>query len=655
MTKPTLGVCYYPEHWPAEWWDRDASRMAEIGIRYVRIGEFAWSRLEPRAGELQFDWLLEAMDTLHRHGLKIIVGTPTATPPRWLIDKLPDMVAIDADGRPRRFGSRRHYDFSHLGYREECRRITTLIAEQVGQHPALAGWQTDNEYGCHNTTYSYSDAARTGFQAWLKARYRTIDALNAAWGTVFWSMEYNDFEQIDLPNLTVTEAAPAASLDFRRYASDQVAAFNAVQFEVLKAARPDLPVIHNFMGRFTEFDHYEVAKTLDVASWDSYPLGFLDQSRESIEVKTQYLRQGEPDYQGLQHDIYRAVGRGRWWVMEQQPGPVNWAHHNPDPLPGMARLWAWEAFAHGAEVVSYFRWRQAPFAQEQMHAGLLRPDSEPAPAYHEAKQVAEELDAIGIAGAAAKGRAAIVYDYTSEWAWQVQPQAQGFSHYAHVRGVYSALRKRGIDVDILSPHTDDFSGYSIVAIPALFAWTEALRDAVAKFEGHLLLGPRTGSKTENFSIPSRLAPDLPQNLLDLKVARVDSTDPSHAVAVRGGGLAMHWRERVESNAEVVLTDEEGFAVLLRQGRLFYLAASGDKALMQRITDILIEDAQLPTLALPAGVRCRVRDRFRIYFNYSATAATLVKAPDEDAYVIGGEEIPAAGVTVARLATVDHGH
>ena len=500
MSTPALGVCYYPEHWPEDWWPDDAARMAEMGIRYVRIGEFAWSRLEPEPGRLQFDWLVRAMDVLGKQQLQVIVGTPTTTPPRWMLDKHPNMLAMDPYGRPRGFGSRRHYDFSHLGYREESRRIVSIVADQVGQHPALAGWQTDNEYGCHDTTYSYSPAALTGFRDWLRERYGTIDALNAAWGTVFWSMEYNTFEQIGLPNLTVTEAAPAHQLDFRRYSSDQVVLFNRLQVDILKAARPDLPVIHNFMGQFSEFDHYQVGADLDVASWDSYPIGFLDRSTARDEVKALFLRQGEPDFQAFHHDLYRAVGRGRWWVMEQQPGPVNWADHNPDPLPGMARLWAWEAFAHGAEVVSYFRWRQAPFGQEQMHAGLHRPDRQPAPAYFEAKQVAEELKETGITGAVGKARVGLVYDYQSEWAWQIQPHAKGFTHYDTVRSLYAPLRKRGIDVDILPPSTADLSQYDVVLIPALFSWTEPLRNAVEAFGGQLLIGPRTGSKTPEFSI-----------------------------------------------------------------------------------------------------------------------------------------------------------
>src|SRR5690606_15731370 len=467
------------------------------------------SRLEPTPGNLQLDWMIRAMDVLAQHGLKVIVGTPTATPPRWTVDKHPDMLEVDAHGRQKGFGSRRHYDFSHLGYREECARITEILADALSDHPALGGWQTDNEYGCHGTTYSYSPAALSGFRDWLGKRYGSVEALNEAWGNVFWSMEYNSLDQIELPNLLVCKPIPIHDLDFRRYSSDQVSAFNKVQYDILKARRPDLPVIHNFMSRYSEFDHYDLAETLDVASWDSYPIGHLAVSDEPDDTKRQYMRQGDPDNSAFHHDLYRTVGHGRWWIMEQQPGPVNWGHANPDPLPGMARLWAWEAFAHGAEVVSYFRWRQAPFAQEQMHAGLLRPDSAPAPAYHEAQQVAGEIKALKLGGAAGKGRVAIVYDYQSEWAWEIPPQAKGFSHRAHVRGLYAAFRKHGVDIDILPPSTTSFAGYDIVAIPALFAWNDALRSAIAEFEGHMLIGPRSGSKTQDFAIPSRLGPDLP--------------------------------------------------------------------------------------------------------------------------------------------------
>jgi beta-galactosidase len=212
--KRALGVCYYPEHWPQEMWENDAARMAASGISWVRIGEFAWSRIEPTPGDLQFDWLDRAIDVLARAGLKIVLGTPTTTPPCWMIDKYPDMLAHDSQGQPRKFGSRRHYCFAHPGYRAECLRIAEILGDRYGKNPAIAAWQIDNEYGCHDTVLSYSDAALQGFRHWLASRYATIEALNTAWGNVFWSMEYSSFDQIDLPNLTVTQPNPSHVLAF---------------------------------------------------------------------------------------------------------------------------------------------------------------------------------------------------------------------------------------------------------------------------------------------------------------------------------------------------------------------------------------------------------------------------------------------------------
>lgn len=266
----------------------------------------------------------------------------------------------------------------------------------------------------------------------------------------------------------------------------------------------------------------------------------------------------------------------------------------------MVRLWAWEAFAHGAEVVSYFRWRQASVCAG---ADAYRPAvarQRTRPAYHEASQVATELKAVGLSSTANKGRVAIVFDYQSEWAWDAQPQARGFSHAAHVRALYAAFRRHGLDIDILSPGTTSFDDYVIVAIPALFAWNDALRTAISDFDGHLLIDPRSGSKMQDFAIPAKLAPDLPANLLDLKVIRIDSLDPSLEVEVRGSVAIHHWRERIETKANVVIEDVDGWPVLVNQGKLFYLGGSNTKAPAHRVVDHLIAEADIITLSLPPG-------------------------------------------------------
>lgn len=615
--KRTLGTCYYPEHWPEEIWEADARRMADAGLTWVRIGEFAWSRLEPAPGDLLFDWLDRAIEVLGQAGLKVVLGTPTATPPKWMVDKHPDMLAVDADGHPRKFGSRRHYCFSHEGYREESDRIVRLFAERYGKNPHVAAWQTDNEYGCHDTTLSYSDAARTRFRTWLEARYGTIEALNRSWGNVFWSMDYASFEDIDLPNLTVTEPNPSHVLAFRRFSSDQVVAFNKRQADIIRAYS-DAPISHNFMGRVTEFDHYQVGDDLDIATWDSYPLGFLeDRVGAPDEHKRSFARQGDPDFQAFHHDLYRTVGKGRWWVMEQQPGPVNWAPYNPAPLPGMMRLWAWEAYAHGAEAVCYFRWRQAPFAQEQMHAGMLRPDNVDAPALIEARQVASELrNAPDVS--VRQAPVALIFDYDADFAWATQPHGQGLSYFQLVFETYKALRKLGFSVDILRPDTRDFSGYQIVAAPGMIYMPQDLKKALSEADAEVVLGPRTAARTADMVIPVPLPPDVPG--LDVTVSRVESMRPDMPMPLTGGGHFIGYREELEGSAEIVFELTNGQPAVMRSGHLTYIGGWADEAALRRIYSDLCAGADVPVVELGGGVRCRDAGDVRIWVNYDTEPA-----------------------------------
>ncbi|PRY22598.1 beta-galactosidase [Aliiruegeria haliotis] len=616
--KPALGVCYYPEHWPEEVWAEDARRMAETGLTWVRIGEFAWSRLEAEPGKLTFDWLDRAIDVLGNAGLKVVLGTPTATPPRWMIDKHPDMLAVDAQGNPRRFGSRRHYDFSHAGYRAECVRIARLLGERYGRNPHVQAWQIDNEYACHETTVSFSRTAVEGFRNWLAQKYQSPEALNRAWGNIFWSMDYAEFAEIDAPNLTVTEPNPAHVMDWRRYHSDMVVAFNKAQADVLHRLT-GAPLIHNYMGRILEFDHFDVGADLEIASWDSYPIGFLsDRVDETSEHKHRFLRQGDPDMQALHHDLYRAVGRGRWWVMEQQPGPVNWAPYNPAPMPGMARLWAWEAIAHGAEAVCYFRWRQAPFAQEQMHAGLLRPDSAPAPALAEAAKLAEELAAMGDI-TPVQARVAILFDYPSAWAWEIQPQGADFDYFALVFDFYRGLRRLGLSVDILPTDTPDLSAYKLVLAPGLFTMPAPLRERLAALEGIAIVGPRSNTRTEDFAIPVPLPPALPD--LDATIALTESLPPSVAEPLAQGGHVIRWLERLEGHADVVVETTSGQPVLVRRGPLHYLAGWPDAEALSRILQTACKELGIATTLLPDGLRVRDTATRRFYINYSPEPVT----------------------------------
>jgi beta-galactosidase len=599
--------------------------MADLGLTWVRIAEFAWARMEPRPGQYAFDWLDDAIEVLGAAGLKVVLGTPTATPPRWMIDNYPDMIAVDAQGRPRKFGSRRHYCFSHEGYRAECARIVTQMARRYGNNPHVGAWQTDNEYGCHDTVISYSDAARTAFQSWLRSQFANdgnggdIAALNTAWGNVFWSMDYDDFEQIDLPNLTVTEPNPAHALAFRRFSSDQVVSFNRLQTDIIRA-HSDAPISHNFMGKVTSFDHFKLGADLDIATWDSYPLGFLSALGFADADQIKYFaRQGDPDFQAFHHDLYRAAGRGRWWIMEQQPGPVNWAPFNPAPREGMVRLWTWEAFAHGAEAVCYFRWRQAPMAQEQMHAGILRPDSAPAQAHTEVAIVAGEL-ASAPDVSAPKARAAIVFDYDADFAWAVQPHGRGLAYFNLVFAAYRALRSMGLSIDILPPDTRDFSGRDLVLVPGMMHLPDDLKAALAASDAQVVYGPRSAARDQHMTIPVPLPPAI--DGLDVTVSYVESFAPDQPVALQGVGAITGYREHLEGTAQVILRDAQGGAVAMSAGRLVYLGAWLDHAGWRAFLAPICRATGFDVLDLPVGVRCRETAGERFWFNYDSTEQTV---------------------------------
>jgi len=633
-----LGVCYYPEQWPEQRWAEDARRMRELGLRTVRIGEFAWSRLEPEPGRLELDWLQRAIDTLAAESLGVVVGTPTAAPPKWLVDRYPEVLGYDDQGRVRGFGSRRHYSFSSRRYLDESRRIVGVLADRFGRHPAVIGWQIDNEYGDHDTVRSYGPEDLRAFRSWLARRYGTVASLNAAWGNAFWSMEVRSFGEVGLPNGTVAEANPAHRLDFFRFASEQVAAFNRAQAEIVRRASPGRFLVHNFMGFSGQFDHYRVAADLDLAGWDSYPLGLTELMALPDELRLRYARSGHADVAAFHHDLYRGVGGGRFRVMEQQPGPVNWAPHNPAPAPGVVRLWTWEALAHGAEAVSYFRWRQAPVAQEQMHAGLTLPDGRPAPAAEEVRTVAAELARVELAPGR-RAPVALLHDYPAEWAGEIQPHGAEWSVPSLRFAMYSALRGLGLDVDIV-PAGSDLSGYALVVVPTLPIVDPEALEALRAFDGPLLLGPRSGSKTAAFQVPETLPPGPLQALIPVRVLWVESLPPGLEVGLAWRGRRYRvgtWLERVEAlrgaNLAPEARFEDGQGAVWRAGNVRYLAFWPGAPFLADYLAALATEAGIEVRPLPEGVRLRRRGRLTFAFNYTP-GEQRVDAPASARFVLG---------------------
>lgn len=653
-----LGVCYYPEHWPAEHWAEDAAQMAALGLKTVRIGEFAWGRIEPRPGDYQWDWLDQAIATLNATGLDVVLGTPTATPPKWLCDLYPEILPVDpASGLVRRFGSRRHYDFSSPVYLRETLRIVGAMAERYGRHAGVIGWQTDNEMTCHDTALSGSPAATSAFREWCRARYGSVAALNTAWGNVFWSMEYGSFEEIDLPIQTVCEPSPAHRLAWRRFASDQVAAYNKAQVDLIRATvDPRQWITHNFIPFLsTAVDNFDLCAPLDFTSYDSYPLGIADMAMGDApaEAFRPFMRTGLPDLTALNLDQTRGLSRMAFWLMEQQPGPVNWAPHNPRPAPGMVRLWSLQAFAHGAECVSYFRWRQAPFAQEQMHAGLMRPDYQSADAWNEVQQVAQEQALLGdLSAPRERKEVALIIDAEALYASDIQPQGAGYRYDRTVYAYYSALRSLGLDVDCVRPGAE-LSGYRLVVAPCLAMPSASAIEALERSSARLVFGPRSGAKTSDFTIPDTLAPGRLQAFAPVRVRIVETLRPDCPIELQCGNAryaAHSWCEALDllPGATVIATYENGDVAVARSGRTTYIGTLTDAQFLSNLLAGEAEAAGLETMKLPDTLRVSRRGGLGYAFNYAPHAQDC-PAPEHADYVIGSPVIPPYSVSVWRLA------
>ncbi|WP_412028355.1 beta-galactosidase [Deinococcus yunweiensis] len=646
MTQPSvsvaphllLGSCDYPEHVPQERWARYAKHQRDAGLHFVRIAEFAWSRIEPQPGRYDWSWLDHAVEQYHAAGLKVVLCTLTATPPAWLIRAHPEILPHDEQGRVREFGSRRHYDFASPVYREHSRRVTLAMALRYGRHPAVAGWQTDNEFGCHATSRSYGGASAAAFPEWLRRKYSVVERLNEAWGNVFWSMEYAAFDQIRPPILTVTELNPSHVLDYARFCSGLIAEFQREQVEILREMSPGRFITHNFMIFESGFDHYEVAWGLDFASWDSYPLGMLEffaPPDTDDEVKTRYARTGHPDLIALNHDLYRSLaaggaGLGRegkgtpsgMWIMEQQCGQVNWAPYNPLPADGAVQLWTAQAWAHGADVVSYFRWRAATMAQEVMHSGLLRHDET------EDRGLAEvrALDQTQFPTGPVRTRVAVLHDYESLWLYDQQRHSATLTYWGQLAAYHGALRSLGVDVDIV--HADaDLSSYAVVVAPAVTLmsdirsarWTQATERGT-----RLVCGPRTAFRMPGGQTWPEGQPGPLSGLLGVKLLQFDSLRPTLGQDVTGpggpfraGGWAESYRlDGAEATHVYAGGPLHGQPAVATHGNATVIGAHSPELIRTVLAGVL-RAADVPVTFLPDGVRLSRRAGQTLVQNWTA--------------------------------------
>jgi len=610
-----FGVDYYPEHWPEERWPIDAQLMAEAGFNVVRLGEFAWAKYEPHEGQYDFTWLDRAISILAARGIRVLMGTPTGSPPPWLMTKHPEVYRVREDGRPVTFGNRREYCPNHPVYHDYTRRIVTQMAEHYADHPAVIGWQIDNEFGDR----CYCPVCARAFQDWVLRRYKSLDDLNAQWGTVFWSHIYSDWCEIPIPLSTGGSPNPGLALDFRRFASDSYVAYQQLQIDILRQKCPQHFLTHNFMGfHYTGLNYYDLARPLDLVGWDTYP-------------RTQWEMAVDVDLSGiaLSADAMRGLKHKNFWVIEQQAGPGGWEMVSVMPRPGELRLWAYQSVAHGADGLIFFRWRTARFGAEQYWHGLLNHDARPSRRYEEIKRMGAELKKAGdqIHGSRVKASVALLSSYDSRFALEIQPGNPKLHYGTHVWDFYRAFYNRHIPIDVVAP-TDDLSAYKLVIAPVLYVLSEAVANNLKRFVqdgGVLVVSPRTGVKDEFNTVVNLPLPGLLAEVCGVKVDDYDSLPPEVSqtlefipptLATLNPPSARVWCDILAPDtAEVVARYTRDYyagkpAITLKHfgnGLAIYVGTVGDALLYEMLSGWLLDLAGVRRLiTAPAGVEIAER-------------------------------------------------
>jgi len=621
-----FGTAWYPEQWPESAWDKDLSLMEAAHVDVVRIGEFAWSSLEPTEGHYDLTWMERAVRAAERHHIKIVIGTPTDTPPAWLTQKYPETLRVDSDGKRAEHGGRRQFSISSPLYRKFCRDVVERLAKAFGRDPDVIGWQIDNEY----TESSYDPDTRKMFQDWLQRRYGTLDALNTAWTTAYWSKTYSDWSQIPL---TAKAGNPGLMLDTKRFITDTWRSYQNNQLDVLRGTiDPNQFVTTNIggLGWSDNWDHYAIAQDLDLVSWDPYVgQGHLDYYRNSAVS-----------------DYVRGWKRQNYWVMESEPAFVNWAPVNNALYPGEARAMAWEDIGHGAESVLFWQWRSALNGQEQYHGTLVGPGGEPVvPFYNEFKEIGSDFAAASSAlrGTSPHSDVAIITTYDSRWAIDFQPHSTLYDQLTVLLDYYRPLYDYNHAVDIVNAYAP-LDRYKVVFAPQLNVIPEDLAKHLADYVrhgGHLVLGPRSGMKDQFNRLNTQRQPGPLVNVLGGRVEQYYALDDTLDVSgAAGKGTVTIWGEdmsvsspqtkvllRFGKNRTWLSDKNAAIARGVGKGRIVYLGALLDPDLMRSFVESELKDANVARwLPLPENVEAMRRygaaHDIVILINHGATPATV---------------------------------
>lgn len=645
LSELTLGVCYYPEHWKEALWREDLQRMREYGIKVIRIAEFAWSLMEGEEGTFDFSFWDRFLSLASEEQMRVIFCTPTATPPVWLTEKYPEVLNADGDGNLFHHGMRRHYNLSSPKYRELCSRLVEKMGEHFNQYSCIVGWQIDNEVNCEVHDY-YAESDHKAFRAYLKDKYHTLDVLNERMGTMFWNQLYTDWEQIFLARRTpagLGRTNPHMMLEEKRFISHMAVEFITEQAVILKKTAGDRFITTN--GIFQDIDYQMLLQSgVDFVCYDNYPNFAYQAGREKAAGENLKDRNASFNLSRVR-SISPLFG-----IMEQQSGSGGWNFRmlQPAPKPGQMRLWTWQAIAHGADMVSYFRWRTAPAGTEIYWHGLNDYSNEPNRRLEELREISREIRKInleaGIAGKPFEAKVAILTDYDNTWDGESDIWHGPLREFS-MDGWFRALEHGHIPFDFVdirdTTTAEELSGYELVVYPHAAILTEERMAVLRQYVimgGQLIMGCRTGYKDIHGRCPMAAMPGPAGKLCGVRVVDFTSIGPLDEEQY------MEWEgERVpapvfndileaEPGAKVIGCFCNNYykgrpALVKRQegsGTAWYFGAGfAEETAALFLKKLAIHSPGSEDISLPRDVEITVRGKYMFLLNYAAEPTEIL--------------------------------
>lgn len=641
----TLGTCYYPEHWPKTMWADDLRRMKAAGIETVRVFEFAWSIVEPRENQWDFALFDEFLNLAKDMAMQVIMCTPTATPPAWMSHNYPEILNVKMNGEVIHHGHRRHNNYTSSKYLFFVERVTKKLAERYGDHPAVIGWQIDNEVNCEIDAF-YAPSDRAAFRAYLKERFGTLEKLNEAIGATFWNQTYDSWDQVDMERTTIhNHANPHLALLEKEFISCCAIRYVKLQADILRQHSPQRYVTTN--GIFSHIDNVEMTQTaLDFMTYDSYPNFAYGINSEKV-----FQSPLKDRMWSMMLSSARELSPN-FGVMEQQSGAGGWDFRMlaPMPRPGQLRLWAYQSIANGADYVSFFRWRTCSYGTEIYWHGINDYDNRDNRRLREVTELHQELTRLPeVAGSRYEAGVALMTDYLNAWDGE-RDQWHGNLDRASQLAIYQAAIESHTPMDMIhlrkGTTLQDLQKYGLIFYPHPTILTEEAAHLLQLYVnqgGKVVLGARTGYKDETGRCPMMPMPGHAAPLCGMTVKEYTFAHPNEAavtIRLEDGtalpGPIFHDVLEVAADAEVLGTFQGSFysgepAWVLKKapsgGWASYFGAGfsveSAVALMKLAGVHAPFSAQV---ALPAGCELAVRrsscgPRYYFLLNYEPTPQT----------------------------------